>query len=46
VPRVRGEDLAEVPFAVDQEVVQALAPERSHITLRKKSLPWASGPAS
>ena len=26
VPRVRGEDLPEVLFAVDQEVVEALAP--------------------
>ena len=46
VPRVRGEDLPKVLFAVDQEVVETLAPERSHITLRKKSLPLASGPAS
>jgi hypothetical protein len=26
VPRLRGEDLPEVLFAVDQEVVEALAP--------------------
>ncbi len=26
VPRVLGEDLPEVPFAVDQQVVEALAP--------------------
>ena len=26
VPRVLGEDLPEMPFAVDQQVVEALAP--------------------
>ena len=39
VPRVRGEDLPEVLFAVDQEVVEALAPERSHIPLRERVAP-------
>jgi hypothetical protein len=46
VPRVRGEDQPEVLFAVDQEVVEALAPQRSHIALRERVLPWASGLAS
>ena len=39
VPRVRGEDLPEVPFAVDQEVVETLTPERSHMTLRTRVCP-------
>jgi hypothetical protein len=34
VPRVRGEDLPEVLFAVDQQVVGALAAQRSRIPLR------------
>ena len=35
VPRVLGQDILEVPFAVDQQVVQALAPQCSHVPLRK-----------
>ena len=36
VPRVLGEDLPEVPFAVDQQVVEALALKRSHLSFRKR----------
>jgi hypothetical protein len=39
VLRVLGEDLPQVLFAVDQEVVKALAPQRSHIPLRKRIRP-------
>jgi hypothetical protein len=35
VPRVLGQDPPEVSFAVDQQVVKALAPQCSHIPLRK-----------
>ena len=34
--RVPGQNPPEVPFAVDQEVVEALAPQRSHIPLGKR----------
>ncbi len=36
VPRVLGQDTLEVPIAVDQQVVQALAPQRSREPLRKE----------
>ena len=35
VPRVLGQDTLEVPFAMDQQVVQALASQRSREPLRK-----------
>ncbi len=35
VPCVLGHDILEVPFAEDQQVVQALAPQCSHVPLRK-----------
>jgi len=35
MPRVLGEDLAEVSFAVDQQVVKALAAKRSHEPFRE-----------
>lgn len=46
MPRVLGQSPLEVPFAVDQHVVQALASQCSHIPFRKKSSLWVSGPAS
>src|SRR5260370_26245332 len=36
MPRVLGQSPLEGPFAVDQHLVQALAPYRSHIPLRKR----------
>ena len=39
MPRVLGEDPPEVLFAVDQQAVKALAPQRSHIPLRKRVRP-------
>ena len=39
VPRVLSQDPAEVPFAVDQQVIEALAPRRSHVPLRKRIRP-------
>ena len=35
VPGVLGQDLAEVPLAEDQHVVQALAAQRAHEPLRE-----------
>jgi hypothetical protein len=35
VPGVLGQGLAEVPLAEDQHVVQALAAQRAHESLRK-----------
>jgi len=35
MPRVLGQDPPEVPFTVDQQVIEALAPQRSHVPLRK-----------
>jgi hypothetical protein len=46
VPRVLGQDTLEVPIAVDQQVVQALAPQRSREPLRKRNSLSATGPAS
>jgi hypothetical protein len=37
--RVLGQQPPEVPFAVDQQVVEALAPQCSHIALRKRVRP-------
>jgi len=34
--RVLGQQLPKVPFAVDQQVAGALAPQRSHIPLAKE----------
>ena len=39
MPRVLGQDPAKVPFTVDQQVVEALAPQRPHIPLRKRIRP-------
>jgi hypothetical protein len=39
MPRVLGQDLPEVSFAVDKQVVEAFAPQRSYISFRKKSPP-------
>jgi len=39
VPRVLGQDPPEVSFAVDQQVVKALAPQCCHIPLRKGICP-------
>jgi hypothetical protein len=39
VSRVLGQDPPEVPFAVDQQVIEALAPQRSHVSLRKRIRP-------
>jgi hypothetical protein len=40
VPRVLGQDTLEVSLAVDQQVVQALAPQCSHVPCgcRKRQL--------
>ena len=35
MPRVLGQDPPEVPFTVDQQVIGALAPQRSHVPLCK-----------
>jgi hypothetical protein len=43
MPRVLGQDPPEVPFAVNQQVVEALAPQRSHIPLRKGIRPGRAG---
>jgi hypothetical protein len=40
VPRVLGQDLAEVLLAEDQHVVQALAAEGSHEPFREGVRPW------
>ena len=45
VPRVLGQDPPEVSFAVDQQVVKALAPQCSHVPLRKGICPGPTGPA-
>jgi hypothetical protein len=34
--RILGQDPPEVPFTVDQQVIEALAPQRSHVPLRKR----------
>src|SRR5579864_9290406 len=39
---ILGQDLAEVPLAEDQHVVQALAAHRSHEPLRECVRPWRS----
>jgi hypothetical protein len=46
MPRVSGQDPPEVSFSIDQEVVKALAPQRSHIPLREGSSRGATGPES
>jgi len=35
MPRVLGQDPPEVPFTMDQQVIEALAPQRAHVPLRK-----------
>ena len=35
VPRVLGQDPPKVPFSVNQQAIEALAPERSHIPFRE-----------
>jgi hypothetical protein len=45
MPRVLAQSPPEVPFTVDQQVIEALAPQRSHVPLRKES-PEVTGPGS
>ena len=39
MPRVLGQDLPEVSFVVDKQVVEAFAPQRSYISFRKRVRP-------
>jgi hypothetical protein len=39
MPRVLGQDLPEVSFAVDKQVVEALASQRSYMSFRKRVRP-------
>ncbi len=46
VLHVLGQNPPEVRLAVDQEVVEALAPQRSHMSLRKRIRLGVTGPVS